>query len=220
MIKVEVPASESRLSMYLSNAVVYEVASNPVYKKVLFIAGDNYYNGTIDFLKGKKIEASMIALGERSERRREDRGRGDNREKKNDRRNNDRRKETRDPRNQEARSQTPPYVVKPEDLQRLVDFFAQKLVIGESYKKSALGIIPRQATRRSNYQLFKSPNANVFLDTLMKNGCLTEDGPQSYKVVSYPTVDMFQFTLQAGSDKHLNEEDGPELINASRHADY
>lgn len=104
---LQVPDYERSLISFLICSLMFEVASNKIYKKVVIAAGHSYFKGTVSFLLEKKILAELYEVDSRfpthDRRDRDNRDNRDNRRPRNesqDRRreapNNDRQRDSRD----------------------------------------------------------------------------------------------------------------------------
>lgn len=58
------PSYESSLTVFLTNSVIFEVASNPIYKHVAFVSSTARFQGAVEMLKEKKYSAECIAVEE------------------------------------------------------------------------------------------------------------------------------------------------------------
>ncbi len=88
----------------------------------------------------------------------------------------------------------------PEDAQKITELFAQRFAVGESCRKSALGMLVRQATNRTVFEVFNTRNSKLFINTLLKNGNIEDIDSQYYKVNSIPTPESLQRTIPPKSD--------------------
>jgi hypothetical protein len=88
-----------------------------------------------------------------------------------------------------------------EDAQKITDLFAQRFAVGETCRKSALGMLVRQATNRTVFEVFNTRNSKLFINTLLRNGNIEDIDSQYYKVNSIPTPESLQRTIPPkGSD--------------------
>jgi hypothetical protein len=78
---LQVPDYERSLISFLICSLIFEVASNKIYKKVVIAAGHSYFKGTVSFLLEKKILAELYEVDGRfpSQNRRDIRDNRDNR---------------------------------------------------------------------------------------------------------------------------------------------
>jgi hypothetical protein len=76
-----------------------------------------------------------------------------------------------------------------DDAKLIVDYFHNNFIIDETYKKSFLGMVVKQATGKNIQDVFGVKNAKHFINMLIAKDCLVEVDSQHYLVKAYPTID-------------------------------
>lgn len=98
---LQVPAYERSLISFLICSLIFEVASNRIYKRVIIAAGHSYFKGTVSFLLEKKILAELHEVEPRFPH--QDRDRDRDRDRGNQRRGTERSEQSSNPNDRRQR---------------------------------------------------------------------------------------------------------------------
>ncbi|MCS6903915.1 MAG: hypothetical protein NZ576_00860 [Bacteroidia bacterium] len=82
-----------------------------------------------------------------------------------------------------------------DDAKLIVDYFHNNFIIDETYNKSFLGMVVKQATGKNVYDVFGTKHAKNFINQLIAKDCIAKVDSQHYLIKAYPTIDTI---LQIG----------------------
>ncbi len=78
-----------------------------------------------------------------------------------------------------------------EELQKICDAFQEHFEIEGIYEKKALGEIVKIATGKTVQKVFHTRNAKLYVGCLYHHGIIHNENENDFKLLKYPTVDIF-----------------------------
>lgn len=95
-----------------------------------------------------------------------------------------------------------------EELQKICNAFQEHFELEGIYEKKALGEIVKIATGKTLHKVFHTRNAKLYVGCLYQNGIIENISENDFKLLKYPTPDVFPKEVKVYRKKFFNRRRG------------